>query len=140
MKALGRKTLRHKVAIETKRYMEENYEELAYHAVCSHAPMIMQQAEAAFLYALSLHGYGAKRLKDFHEWYCAVMNMPEDLMGKQPSLMDVKALMESRYGIDFGKVNPHFPTYEQFCKDNDAAWPPMQAGLPEAERIMPDIL
>lgn len=121
MKSLGRKTLRRKVEIETEKYMQDNYLELSYHAVCSHAPEIMRQTEAAILFAMSQHGYGAKRLKDFHEWYCAIMNMPADLMGKQPSLMDVKSLMESKYGIDFNKVNPHFPTYEQFCKDNQAA-------------------
>jgi hypothetical protein len=116
VKSLGRKTLRQKVEIETEKYMKDNYEELAYHAICGQAPIIMQQTEAAVLYALSLHGYGAKRLKEFHEWYCQIMNFPE-IMGKTPKSLDVMQVMRERYGIDFGKVCPKFPTYEQYKND-----------------------
>lgn len=117
MKSLGRKTLRQKVEIETEKYMKENYEELAYHAICGQAPIIMQETEAAMLYALSLHGYGAKRLKDFHDWYCQIMSMPQ-IMGKTPKLLDVMQVMQERYGIDFDRVNPKFPTFEQFKKSD----------------------
>lgn len=116
MKALGRRTLKQKVAIETDRYMQENYHELAYRIMCEQAPTIMQQTEAAFLYALSQHGYGEKRLKQFHEWYCNVMILPPDMLGKTPKLTDVITVVKDRYGIDLDRVSPNFPTFAEYCK------------------------
>lgn len=114
MRALSRKTLRQKVEMETEKYMQDNYAELAYHAVCEQAPNIMQQTEAVLLYALSLHGYGAKRLKDVHDWYCAIMGMPSDLMGKSPKMPDVQKIIREKYGIDFDRVKPRFQTFEEY--------------------------
>ena len=116
MKALGRKTIKSKVAIETERYMSENYMELAYHAICGQAPVIMQQTEAVMLYVLSQHGYGEKRLKQIHDWYCQIMSLPANVMGKTPSMTDVMNLVHGKYDIDLDRVSPRFPTFEEYCK------------------------
>ena len=46
MKALGKRTIEQKIALETDRYMQENYSELAYHAVSGAVPFIVKQTEA----------------------------------------------------------------------------------------------
>lgn len=117
MRAFGNRTLKQKVIRETNKYMQENFKELSYQAVCSQAPAIMRQSEAVMLYALSLHGFGAKRLNDFHEWYCAIMNMPVNVIGKKNDMHNVLELMKSKYGIDFEKVKPDLPSFEEYQKD-----------------------
>lgn len=117
MKALGRKTLRQKVEIETDKYMQENYKELAYQVMCYHSPVVMMQTEALFLEALRIEfGFGASRLIRAHERFCSLANMPANAMGKIPTMMDAVQDME-KIGIDFHKVKPRFQTHEEFIKD-----------------------
>lgn len=78
----------------------------------------MAQSVAVFMYAMSLHGYGAKRLKEFYDWYCAIMNAPADLLGKTPKTRDVVKLMSSKYGLDFGRVKPNFKPFKEWYRDD----------------------
>lgn len=119
MKAFGRKTLREKVKYETEKYLQENYQELAYNAISGAAPYLVKQIEAMILYSMSLHGYGAKRLKYFHEWFRAVAEMPSSIMGKTPKAEDCENFLASKYGLNIGDVKIHFPTFEEFKEQSE---------------------
>lgn len=114
MKALGRKTLEQKVRHEADRYVRDEYNKLAYEAIAGQMPEIMRQTAATFLWAMSQHGYGAKRLRDCFDWFEAVCNMPP-VFDQTMKMTDIKALMQAKYGIDFSKINPHLESYEEFC-------------------------
>ena len=117
MKSLGRKTLRQKVEIETEKYMKENYEELAYHAICGQAPDITRQTVAMMLYAMSLNGYGTKRLNKAYEMFLSVLNMPK-VFGKDLKCEDAMKMLAEKHGIDFSRINPHFQSYEEYAREN----------------------
>lgn len=93
--------------------------EIGYEAVKANTANIMAQGEAVMLYALSLHGYDKDQIKEIHGWYCSLLRMPGNMMGKTPKMPDVQALVSERYGVDFGEVKPQMPDFKQFCKDND---------------------
>lgn len=119
MKALGSKTLKQKVMRETDKYMQENYKQLSYQAICQQAPTIMQQTEAAMLYAMHLHGFSAKTISKYHNWYCAIMRMPAKAMGKTPKMYDILEFMKKTYGIDFTEIKPNFPSFEEYDSDEN---------------------
>lgn len=94
------------------KYFEENRSRLEYDSVIEHAPEIMAQTEAVFLFSLKLGGYSPEQIKKAHEEFIAVLNMPYDLMGKENTTNNVKEFMEREYGIDFSQISPRFPSYE----------------------------
>lgn len=110
MKAVSKRIQQYRVD----KYFEEQRSRMEYEAVIEHTPEIMAQTEAIFLYALKLHGgYGPKRLKEAHENFIAVLNMPASLLGKENTASNVKELMEKEYNIDFSKIRPNLPSYEK---------------------------
>lgn len=116
MRALSKKTIYQKLEIEANKQLDEKSTEIGYNAVVGCMPHIVMQTEAMFLYAMSKHGYGEKRLKDFHEWFCSIANMPANMLGKDNYAIDAVKLMNEKYGIDFGKVRVVAPTYEKYFK------------------------
>lgn len=108
MKALSKRT---------ERARTENEANTGYAAVQEAAPEIMAQAIAVMLFALSKHGYGVKRLNDFYDWYCAMMDTPTEMLGKTPKAMDVMSFMSSKYGMDFERVKPKFKPFKEWYRD-----------------------
>lgn len=123
MKALGKKSFEQKIRKATDDYMQKNYRELTYRAVAEAAPYLVKQTEAMMLFALSKHGFGAKRLKEFHEWFKIAAEMPANIMGKTPKVEDCENLLAKKYGLKLDTVRLNFPTYEEFCRQeqNDAS-------------------
>lgn len=120
MKALSVKVSSEKEKAKIDRYVRENYEEIIYNGMAGNAEYVSKQAVAQFLWALSMHGYGAKRLQECFEWFLAVCNMPGQVLGKTPNADDVIRLMADRYGIDFDRMQMHFQSYEEFCREREA--------------------
>lgn len=118
MKALSRKTQEQKERDRVDRYITENYEEVIYDAISKNAGNIVRQTAAEFLKGMSLHGYGAKRLNEAYEWFLAITNLPDKLMGQTVSAEDTIAAM-SKYGIDFERIDPHYQSYEDFCRERE---------------------
>lgn len=118
MKSLSDRVMSQKLKNEAKKYVDENYYTLMYEVLKYSSPKIMTDTEAMFLFALSLHGYGAKRLRDFHEWYKAIVEMPE-VMGKQSKSGDCVKVLRERYGLDISDVTPNFVSFEEFMKDKE---------------------
>ena len=119
MKALGKRTIEQKIALETDRYMQDNYSELAYNAVSGAVPFIVKQTEAVMLCALSRHGYGAKRLKEFHDWFKAMAELPADIMGKTVRVDDCENFLAEKYGLQLEAIRMTFPDYETFKRQSD---------------------
>jgi hypothetical protein len=119
VKVLSKKTIYKKLEDAANKQIDEKSTEIGYNAVVGCMPHIVKQTEATFLYALSLHGYGAKRLNDFHEWFCAICNMPASIMGKENYAINTAEFMRDKYGIDFDKVRVVAPTYEKYFKGID---------------------
>lgn len=118
MKALSRKTQEQKDRNRVDKYITENYEEVIYEAISMNAGNIVRQTAAEFLKGMSLHGYGAKRLNEAYEWFLAITNLPDKLMGQTVSAEDTIAAM-SKYGIDFDRIDPHYKSYEDFCRERE---------------------
>lgn len=117
MKALSRKTREQKDRDRVDRYITENYEEVIYEAISMNAGNVVKQTAVEFLLALSLHGYGAKRLNDAFEWFLAITNLPDKLMGQTISAEDTIKVIHDKYGIDFEQINPHYQSYADFCRE-----------------------
>lgn len=109
MKAVSKRIQQYRVD----KYFEDRRSRMEYETVIEHTPEIMAQTEAIFLYALKLHGYGPKRLKEAHNNFISVLNMPAEVLGKENTANSVKELMEREYGIDFSEIKPNFPSYEK---------------------------
>lgn len=120
MKALSRKTQLQKRKDEVDKYITDNYEEVIYDAIAMNAPYVTKQAVAEFLLALSMHGYGTKRLKEMYDWYIAVCNMPGKIMGQAVNADSVINEVQSKYDIDFSQINLSYQSYEDFCRERDA--------------------
>lgn len=109
MKALGKKVERERDKIEA---------EIAYKAIVSQTPNLMKQSIALMLYVLNKrYGFCQKRLQDVVDDYTAYLRMPENMMGKIPSMQDAVDLMESKYKLDFSEVKPKFPTFKDWYND-----------------------
>lgn len=121
MKALSVKVSHEKEKAKIDRYVRENYEEIIYNGIAGNAEFVSKQAAAQFLWALSMHGYGTKRLHDCFEWFLAVCNMPDQILGKTSSADDVIRLMTDKYGIDFDQMQMNFQSYEDFCRERGAS-------------------
>lgn len=111
MKALGKNTLRHRAEQEVKKV----YDELYYEAFRESAPETMRQTLAVVLYALSLHGYGEKRLKQVLDWTQAVLRLP-GCLGKSWSCTDCADTLKKRYDIDLSGITPNIETWEEYKK------------------------
>lgn len=117
MKALSKKTAQEKEKNRVDRYIADNYEKIIYDSVAENAPYISRQAVAEFLWALVMHGYSTQKLQECFEWYLAVCNMPDQILGKTPNADDVIALMSEKHGIDFDRMQMRFQSYEDFCRE-----------------------
>lgn len=118
MRSLSRKTQEQKDRNRVDKYITENYEEVIYDAIAMNAEHIIKQTAAEFLKAMSLHGYGAKRLNDVYEWFLDITNLPGKIMGKTASAESCMAAME-KYGIDFDRIDPHYQSYMDFCRERE---------------------
>lgn len=102
-----------KAQAEIDKQLEEKRLEIAYNALTANAPSIARSTEALVLYALSLNGYGKKRIQQIHEWVCGMSEIGE-MMGKEVTFNGVKAHMAEKYGIDFEELTLRMPTWEEF--------------------------
>ncbi len=117
MKARSRQVLNKKFVGEFAKAMEwseKERERIAYDALAYAAPKIVSQTEAMILCALSKHGYGAKRLKEFHDWFKAIAEMPADIFGKKVTTENCEEYLAKKYGLDIRDVRINFPTWEQY--------------------------
>lgn len=120
MKALSRRTQLQKRKDEVDKYITDNYEEVIYDAVAMNAPYVTRQAIAEFLLALSMHGYGEKRLKEMFDWYITICNMPGKIMGREVNADSVISAVKSKFDIDFSRIDLKYQSYADFCRERDA--------------------
>ena len=113
MRSFTSSTIVRKAQAEIDKQLEEKRLEIAYNALTANAPSIARSTEALVLYALSLNGYGKKRIQQIHEWVCGLSEIGE-AMGKDVTFNDVKAHMCEKYGIDFEELTLKMPTWEEF--------------------------
>lgn len=102
-----------KAQAEIDKQLEEKRLEIAYNALTANAQNIARSTEALVLYALSLNGYGKKRLQRIHKWVCGLSEIGE-AMGKDVTFNDVKAHIAEKNGIDFDELTFRMPTWEEF--------------------------
>ena len=123
MKTLGKRMIQHKINSKVLKQLEDDVnkqlnrerERIAYEALAAAMPDTVKQVEAMMLlYALSKHGYGAKRLNDFHKWFCEISRLPSNIMGKSIDTRDVINYVRNKYGINFDETSISFPTFEQY--------------------------
>lgn len=126
MKTLGKRMIQHKINSKVLKQLEDDVnkqlnkerERIAYEALAAAMPDTVRQVEAMMLYALSKHGYGAKRLNDFHQWFCEISRLPSNIMGKSIDTRDVINYVRNKYGINFDETNIPFPTFEQYMNQD----------------------
>lgn len=104
-----------RVKQECDKYVADNLNSIKYDLFCEIVQDDFRQAEAVMLYALKMHGYGTTRLQRVHEWFKAVVDMP-DIMGKTPHCIDCQKLLTERCGIDFDEITVRFESREQYEK------------------------
>lgn len=97
------------------KYMVEQYNELRYSAFKENAEDMTKQIEAAMLYALSRHGYGAKRLQEIHGWFKEVLELP-NVFGKPVNADAVMKTVRDKYGIDLDEIRVRIESHEDFEK------------------------
>lgn len=114
MKALSRKAQEQKEHDRVDKYIRDNYEEVIYDAISMNAANIVRQTVADVLLGMSLHGYGAKRLNDAMDWVVEVLNFPDKMLGTTVNGQDTIDALESKYGLDFSKINPKYESYAEF--------------------------
>ena len=103
MRSFGGVATKNRIKHECDRYVAENLEEIRYQLFCEVAQDDIRQAEAVFLWAMSLHGYGTKRLQQMHRWFVDALQMP-NIMGQTPAATDCMELLADRHGIDFAET------------------------------------
>ena len=95
-----------------------NYDDhgrLVYEDVTRNVNYIIVQVVCMFLWAMSMHGYGAKRLNEVYGWFLEIMRMPEKVLGKKLDADDMIAHMEKKYGIDFDQLRGmKYNSYEEY--------------------------
>lgn len=116
MKSNSRRAQRRKDEHQVDAYMEEHYGEIVYEAIRDNAPFVVKQTVAEFLWALSMHGYGRKRLAEIYEWFIGMDSLPHSIMGKTLDAPQIMDLMRDRYGIDFDRIGTTYPSYEEFLR------------------------
>lgn len=120
MRSYSRKAFMSKQKNEVDKYIKDNYEKLIYESVAMNSGYVAKQAAAEFLWALSMHGYGAKRLNQFFEFFLQVCNMPNKIMGQTANADDIIDHVSNKFGIDFNRINTSYQSYEDFCKERDS--------------------
>jgi len=120
VKALSRKTQEQKERDRVDKYITDNYEEVIYESVSMSAGYIVKQTAAEFLKALSLYGFGTKRLNDVYEKFLGIANLPGKIMNQQVHADAAIEAMEKMHKIDFDRINVNYQSYEDFCKERAA--------------------
>lgn len=115
MRSYGGKATTNRVKRECDKYVQKNIDDIRYELFKDIVQDDFRQAEAVLLYCLTLHGYGTKRIQRMHEWFLAILKMP-DLLGKTPTSQDCMKYLNEKYGIDFSEVNVRFESKEQYDK------------------------
>ena len=100
---------------QAEKHFYQNYDMLRYEAFQQNANDIIKQAIAMMLYALSLHGYGEKRLNRIFGYMLDILNMP-DVLGKTPKADECMKYMNQKYHIDFDKVHVKLESLEEYQK------------------------
>lgn len=115
MKALSNKSMFNRVCKELGKTLDKQKAEIAYEAVKKELPNIAQQTEALMLYVLMMEfGFGKKRLMQAHDRFCALMNMPSNVMGKTPTMADAMKVMQDRHDLDFSSIKPDMPEFKDW--------------------------
>lgn len=115
MKSFGGRATVNRVKQECDKYVADNLNSIKYDLFCEIVQDDFRQAEAVMLYALKMHGYGTTRLQRVHEWFKAVVDMP-DIMGKTPHCIDCQKVLTERCGINFDEITVRFESREQYDK------------------------
>ena len=93
----------------------DDHERLVYEDVTRNVNYIIVQVVCMFLWAMSMHRYGAKRLNEVYGWFLDIMRMPEKVLGKKLDADDMIAHMEKKYGIDFDQLRGmKYNSYEEY--------------------------
>lgn len=129
MKARSRQVLNKKMVgefVKAVTWSEKERERIAYDALAYATPETVRQTEAMILCALSKHGYGAKRLKQFHDWFKEITEMPASIFGKQVTTGSCEEYLKKKYDLDLHNIKVNFPTWEEYDaqetkRDSDAS-------------------
>ena len=100
---------------ECDKYVQKNLDDIRFEIFKEVVQDDFQQAEAVMLYALSLHGFGSKRLQRVHEWVMAVLSMKNPL-GKTPTSQDCMKYLKEMYDIDCRECTVEFEDKEHYDK------------------------
>lgn len=100
MRSISKRTLQARAEREVRKYAKEHEEEIAFEIYLNTTTDTVRQTEALILYALSMHGYGKRRLRRIHKWIVEVLGMGE-MLGRKADTMQVQQLVAERFGIDF---------------------------------------
>ena len=115
MKSFGGRASISRVKRECDKYVADNLNSIKYDLFCEIVQDDFRQAEAVMIYALMMHGYGTTRLQRVHEWFKAVVDMP-DIMGKTPHCIHCQKLLTERHNINFDEITVKFESREEFEK------------------------
>lgn len=113
MKSFGGIATKNKLKQECEQYVAEHLDEIRYELFAEIVQDNFRQAEAMFLYALSLHGFGEQRLQRIHKWFKDLTEW-RDFDGKPFTCTDCMEHMRKKYGIDFDSVNVKFESKEHY--------------------------
>lgn len=103
MKSISKRTLQARAEREVRKYAKEYEEEIAFEIYQRTTTDTVRQTEALVLYALSMHGYGAERLRRIHGWVVEALSMGE-MLGRKADTGQVLEHIAKKYGIDFGET------------------------------------
>ncbi len=94
-------------------YVTENINGIKFSIYQETSEETAQAIIATVLYAMSLHGFGQKRLKDVIEWTDAVLQMPK-VMGKRANTDHVMKYIKDKYDIDVKDLKINIMSKEEF--------------------------
>ena len=114
MKANSKKTREQKQKNHIDRFFTEEHQRLLYAEISENANYISRQIVALFLWSLSMHGYGEKRLNEMFGWFLDTLRMPDELMGKKIGSDDVMYHLHRAYGIDLSRLDMQFVSYDDY--------------------------
>lgn len=96
--------------------MITRYNAEQYNIFQEQATEVARQTVAMMLYALSMKGYGTKRLNMFFDWFVDVLQMPK-VFGREVHTMDAMEMLTDRHGIDFGRIKLNLQSYAEYARD-----------------------
>lgn len=82
--------------------IQQNWDLIRCEAFKQNCDDITRQTVSILLYALSVHGYGKKRLSDIYEWFLEVLNYPE-FFGKKLNTSATEKRCAAM-GIDLSRI------------------------------------